>query len=192
MNENNKILDWIYNISDSSAGKSQLVFEATREELKQLASEFQIKEIRSLKVKYDIESWLKTGFSVKGLLHAVVVQNCIISLVPIETIIEEEFCINFLPESEGNLYESDITSEGVIEIDYLKSDPPDLFSGTEIELGKVAEEQLALNLPAFPRAKGVKFSKEIDDQHDSSSTAKSQDTPFAVLAKLKSTQIAKK
>ncbi len=192
MNENKKILDWIYNITDSPTGKSQLVFEATCEELKQLASEFQVREIRSFKVKYDIEPWIKTGFSVKGLLHAIVIQNCIISLVPIETIIEEEFCINFVPENEGSLFEPEISSEGVIEIDYLDSDPPDLFSGTEIELGKVAEEQFVLNLPPFPRAKGAEFSKDNNDQYDSNAIANSQDSPFAVLAKLTTTQIAKK
>ena len=192
MNNNSKVLNWKFNIAESPHGIVKQEFEASTDDLKQLARDLNINEVRSLKVDYDVEPWQKTGFRVTGWLRAAVEQDCIVSLTPVETLIEEKFSINFVPESEGHLYEPEISSEGVIEIDYFDSDPPDLFQGTEIDLGKLAEEQLALNLPAFPRAIDAEFSHEISNQGESGNTATEQDSPFAVLANLKSPRDAQK
>ena len=192
MNDRVKVLNWKFNVANFSGGTSEIVHEASPDELKRLARDFNLREVQSCKVQFKIEPWQKSGFSVNGKLSAVVIQDCIVSLVPVENSIAEEFSINFVPESEGSLYEPDVNSEGVIEIDYLDSDPPDLYAGTEIDLGELTEEQFALNLPTFPRAVGVEFSEEISGVNDSDSSKQYQNSPFSVLSELKMKQNDKK
>ena len=185
MNNRAKVLNWKFNVANLSGGTTEIVYQASPDDLKRLAHDFNLREVQSCKVQFEIKPWQESGFSVKGKLSAMVVQDCIVSLTPVETSIAEEFTINFVPESEGNLYEPEVNSEGVIEIDYLDSDPPDLYSGTEIDLGILTEEQLALNLPAFPRAVGVEFSEMTSSMNDSNSSKQNQNSPFSVLSELK-------
>ena len=57
-------------------------------------------------------------------------------------------------------------------------DTPEVLSGTLIDLAAPLLEELSLGLDPYPRAKGVTFESPKDE-------AEPEETPFAVLAKLK-------
>jgi uncharacterized metal-binding protein YceD (DUF177 family) len=108
------------------------------------------------------------GVHVSGRVHARVGQNCVVTLEPIETEIDEPIEVSFAPVAEDS---------NVPDVRKADNDPPEpLINGT-IDLGAIATEFLILGIDPYPRKAGVEFTPPAvadDGPH-----------PFAVLAALK-------
>ena len=106
----------------------------------------------------------------RGKLRAKVIQSCVVSMAPVESLIEEEFEILFHDENQIDRDELD---------DVVQFEP---YSNDLIDIGEVASEELALALDPYPR------SPEIADEVLGPYLPELEDPgmkPFAALAALK-------
>lgn len=84
---------------------------------------------------------------VEGRLRAEVVQICVVTLVPVTNLVEEDVARTYVPEEEFSLPEE-------IDFDPEAEDEPDPY-GNSIDLGALALESLSLALDPYPRASDV-------------------------------------
>ncbi|MCK0143314.1 DUF177 domain-containing protein [Aliiroseovarius sp. F20344] len=119
---------------------------------KAIALDLGLPALRKLRFKGTLSARGKTDWQLKAQLGATVVQDCVVTLDPVTTRIEEAVSrrwVRDLPELEmGDEVEmpEDETLEPL---------------GAEIDLGAVMIESLALALPLFPRVEGA----ELDQQN---------------------------
>ncbi|CAA7621715.1 DUF177 domain-containing protein [Magnetospirillum sp. SS-4] len=132
-------------------------------------------ELKSLSASLSLELLGGGLVRVNGQLTAKVVQACVVTLAPLEAVVEDEFEVTFGPPD----VELDTGNE--IELSWESEDPPDPIVDGCIDLGEVVVEHLALALDPFPRAPGAVFEppKEQDDVPDG------KPNPFAALAALR-------
>lgn len=114
-------------------------------------------DVRRMEAQLTVRPWRKTGFSVRGHVEAEVVQSCVVTLKPVVQTLREEVDVKLVPAREAARWRIDPDEAGEIVIDAEAEDPPDLFSGNELDLGVVAAEHFALGLDPYPRAPGVAF-----------------------------------
>ena len=161
-------------ISVAKIGDSGLVqtVTASAADLPQIATYLEINAIKSLTAEIELNRWHGKGVRLTGRLTADVVQNCIVTLDPIEAQIEAPFERRYLPPDKRR---AEVDDEQDVFVDPTAEDPPESL-GHEIDVGEIIVEELSLNLDPYPRKPGVEF-------HTDDTTAREH--PFAVLAKLK-------
>lgn len=118
-----------------------------------------------------------TKFIVEGRLKAEVHQPCVVSLAPVETIIDEDINLVLLPEDEFERFLERKDEDGSLIIS-LEDDIPDTYQGDKVELGVLVLEHLALGLNPYPQAEGAELEEGADD-------GELRQNPFAGLASLK-------
>ena len=118
-----------------------------------------------------------TKFIVGGRLRAKVHQPCVVSLAPVETIIDEDINLVLLPEDEFDRFLERKDEDGSLIIS-LEDDIPDTYQGDKVELGVLVLEHLALGLNPYPQAEGAVLEEGADD-------GELRQNPFAGLASLK-------
>ena len=131
----------------------------------------------------------RDGAHVTGQVTATVVQSCIVTLEPIESQIEEEVDLVFLPPREPAAEprrladdfddddEADVERDGAIVADINTEDPPEILHEGAVDLGAVAVEFLLLGIDPYPRKPGAVF--------DAPPAGDPVAHPFAALAALK-------
>lgn len=137
-----------------------------------------LREVTEMSADFNAAPIGKTGLvRVNGRLTARVVQSCVVTLAPVEAVVDEEIAMTFGPpvEDEGD------EDGGDLEIDLHEADPPDPIVDGCIDLGAVMVEHLALGLDPFPRAEGAEFIPPDEPTEVPEPKA----NPFAVLASLK-------
>ena len=126
---------------------------------------------------FDLTRHGADGLRVVGRVQAAVVQNCVVTLEPIESAVDEEIDLLFLPEAPTVPDEVDLEA---VEAD----DPPETLQNGMVDLGAVATEFLLLGIDPYPRKPGAVFEAPPPGEPASS--------PFAALAALKKGDNAKK
>ncbi|WP_424940295.1 YceD family protein [Aliiroseovarius sp. S253] len=139
----------ILRVADLSTG-SATPFELipTDAECKAIAAELGIPALRKLRFKGTLNARGKTDWQLKAQLGATVVQDCVVTLDPVTTRIEDPVSrrwVRDLPELEAG-DEIEMPDDETLE-----------QLGAEIDLGEVMIESLALALPMFPRAEGAEL-----------------------------------
>ena len=145
-------------------------------ECEALAEWMDVRQVSEVSADFQLNPMGKTGLiRVNGRLTARVTQSCVVTLEPVETMVDEEISLTFGPPG-------DEAEEGdEIDIDFHDSDPPDPIIDGAIDLGAVMVEHLALGIDPFPRAAGAEFSPPAVEVEAPEPKA----NPFAVLASLK-------
>lgn len=105
---------------------------------------------------------------VTGRVRARVGQNCVVTLEPIDTEIDEPIDIAFAPVAE----DGEVPDTGQADADL-----PEPLIGGAIDLGAIATEFLILGIDPYPRKEGVEFAPPA--------VADETPHPFAALAALK-------
>jgi uncharacterized metal-binding protein YceD (DUF177 family) len=123
-----------------------------------------------LEAGFDLTRHGADGLRVVGRVSATVVQNCVVTLEPIESEIDEAVDLVFLPDVAP--------ATDAVDLEALEADePPEAIRDGVIDLGAVATEFLLLGLDPYPRKPGAVF--EAPPASDPTSH------PFAALAALK-------
>ena len=142
---------------------------ASPSERKALAKRFKITGINSFSATVTLNKEENGDVKVAGEIAANVTLNSIISLEDFDMDLKDSFKVIFTrsyKEDEGN-------------IDINEDIEP--LIGSEIDIGELAAEYLALAIPPFPKKDGETFAyktiEPVDEQDDSN--------PFAVLKTLK-------
>jgi len=129
-----------------------------------------------LEAGFDLTRQGADGLRVVGRIQATVVQNCVVTLEPIESQIDEVVDLLFLPDA-GPVTEA-------VDLEALEAhEPPEAIRDGVIDLGAVATEFLLLGLDPYPRKPGAVF--VAPPAGDPASH------PFAALAALKKSDTPK-
>ena len=148
--------DWHHFVSlaDVAAEGIDLAIEAGAAECDAAAKLLKILGIDALSLEARVRPWHKAGLRVDGRVTGKVRQACIVTLDPVDELIDETFEARFLPEHRVRPNES--ATEIVIDA-LEEEDPPELMTENRIDLGDLAVEHLALALNPYPRKQGVKL-----------------------------------
>ncbi|MBY6138032.1 DUF177 domain-containing protein [Leisingera daeponensis] len=153
-------------------------FEITpgKDALAALAAEFGVNSLRKARFAGEIRAMGKKDWKLTGRLGATVVQDCVVTLEPVTTRIEEPVEITYLARIE--------TPEGA-EVEMPEDDSIEPL-GSHIDPAAVMAEALALHIPAYPRKAGAELGEAVYAE-DGVQPMRDEDTrPFAGLAALRS------
>jgi hypothetical protein len=129
-----------------------------------------------LEAGFDLTRQGSDGLRVAGRVSATVVQNCVVTLEPIESQVDEPVDLVFLPEAEP--------ADNAVDVQALETDdPPEAIRDGVVDLGAVATEFLLLGLDPYPRRPGAVF--------DAAPAGDPASHPFAALAALKKSDTPK-
>jgi uncharacterized metal-binding protein YceD (DUF177 family) len=137
---------------------------AARAEVAELAAELAaVRELPELSAVFDLTRQ-GAGVHVAGHVTARVEQSCVVTLEPIESIVEEVVDLRFAPTSADATPRPD-------------EEPPEPLVGGKVDLGAIATEFLILGIEPYPRKPDAEFSPpQIGDDGAH---------PFAALEALK-------
>ena len=157
-------------------GPDRAAREATPEELAFVARALDLIACTSLRAEYAIAPTVGGHYRLSGRLRAEVSQACVVTLEPIDSMIEEEFEAVFWPQEDMPAPES-----GEVAIDDGPEREP-IVAG-QIAVGRVVFESLAAAIDPFPR----KPDAVLDSQSatPANALADKPESPFAVLSNLK-------
>lgn len=162
----------------------QMQLEADQAARAALARRLRIVSIQSLKADLTLVPEAQAGhFRLTGRLEAEVDQSCVVSLEPVRQKVTEVFLRRFGPETEARPT-AELGEDEAEWLDPDADDPPDPVIGGQIDLGDVVAEELALGLDPYPRKPGV----EVPDSYSQAAEEGNKISPFAALAKLKTTK----
>ena len=145
----------------------------TEPEREAVARQLGLPGIAELGAKLVVKPFGKEGLAVEGTIHARVIQTCVVSAEDFENTVEAPVEIRFSPDGRDPNADFDLAELN----DPDAEDPPDLLTGSEVDLGAVIAEFLALALDPYPRKPGVAFEAPGAD---------SSLSPFDALKALKS------
>jgi hypothetical protein len=131
-----------------------------------------LRDLPRLRASFDVTRRGADGLHVAGSVSATVGQNCVVTLEPLVSEIDETVDLTFLPRPDPEPSEGDTKPEPR---DVKWNDPEPLVGG-RVDLGALAIEFLILGLDPYPRKPGAIFEAPKGDAPDPG--------PFAALAKL--------
>lgn len=155
-------------------GKTEKRILANEEERAALAERFDLKGLSDLKAAMSLTrkgQGESMRLTVAGNLTAHIIQQCIISLDPVESRIDAP--INAIYDARAEPEPDDRDLDPDIE------EFPEPMTGGIVDLGELAAQVLALEIDPFPRREGA----DADGMQMESSDG--EDNPFAALGKLK-------
>ena len=142
-----------------------------------LAAVAGLREVSSAQATLDLTPIRDGRVHVVGRVLARIGQTCVVTLDPIDNIIDEPIDLIFAPASQiGELAES----IDDIEDDEPVPDPPEPIVDGAIDLGRLATDALFLGIDPYPRKPGAVFEPPA-------ALVDPEDHPFAALKALQST-----
>ena len=147
-----------------------------------LATLWGVPEVKRFAADLEIQRWKKDGVRVKGRVVAEIVQECVVTLEPMASTLDEPVDAIFVPEG-SRLARDPMGEAGEMLLDPDGPDAPEVFAGDMIDAGAVAAEYAALAIDPYPRKAGMGFSDRIEDSEKDDR----KPSPFAVLKDWKKT-----
>lgn len=132
----------------------ELRYKADAEMLRALTAELDVLSVDALSCSFELYAFETGGAKIEGRIHARVHQESVVTLEPVERLIDERLALRFVPEGSraaANAKEMDVS------IDPLDEDPPETFSGDTIDLAPYVFEFLSLALDPYPREESAIF-----------------------------------
>jgi uncharacterized metal-binding protein YceD (DUF177 family) len=126
-----------------------------------------------LEATFELSRQGDDGLHVLGRVQASVTQNCVVTLEPIESEIDEAIDLVFMPQA-------DLSSDKTVSVAFNAVDaeePPEVLRNGAVDLGAVATEFLLLGIDPYPRKPDAVF--------DTPPAGDPASHPFAALAALK-------
>jgi uncharacterized metal-binding protein YceD (DUF177 family) len=122
-----------------------------------------------LAAEFDVTRYGRGGLRVVGRVAATVEQTCVVTLEPIESVIDEPIDLVFVPASAPS-------SEDAAEVE-MASDAPDELVDGAVDLGAIATEFLILGIDPYARKPDAVF--------EAPAVGDDSNHPFEALAALK-------
>lgn len=133
-----------------------------------------LREIMSAKAAFDLVPLSGNRVRVTGRVQATIGQTCVVTLDPIESTIDEQVDLTFMPAEQIRELSETVDDDGEPD----PGDPPEAIERGMIDLGRVAADALFLGIDPYPRKSDVEFEPivepDIPEEH-----------PFAALQALK-------
>lgn len=161
---------------------------ADQAECAAIARRLGLPSVASLEGALSVRPSMGREIHVEGTIRANLVQSCVVTGDPLEQNLEIEIQRRY---SEG----IDIDADDDLDADEVDPDADDRepIQDGIIDLGEAAVEELALQLPPYPRTPGLEFVElaqgpsgpEDADSSPAEKDGSGRENPFAVLADLK-------
>ncbi|MBN07394.1 MAG: hypothetical protein CMM45_06160 [Rhodospirillaceae bacterium] len=166
----------LYSPEDLKEGITQLQLVANDMERDALAKRFGLLALGQLSADVTLikEPDPAQPIIMSAQIRGTVVQECVVSLVPISSDINERIDCAFAPNdgAKSNKLEIDIEPDG--------EDPPEPIIDGHFDVGGLIAEHLGLCIEAFPRAEGAEFNaSSMPPGKDDA-----EENPFSILKKL--------
>jgi len=142
-----------------------VVVEAGEKERAALAEEHGLVAVKNYRVELLVAPWKRNGVKVSGTVQADIVQECVVTLDPIESHVSEAVETVFLPE-DSKLGRLGFHGGGEIVLDVEGPDSPETFLGDTIDVGALAEEFFALGIDPYPRKAGAEVALATGEEHE--------------------------
>ena len=146
-----------------------------KEELAALAAELGVNALRKVRFTGEITAKGKRDWQLAGALGATAVQDCVVTLEPVTTRIEEKVALTYQAHIE--------TPEGS-EVEMPEDDSVEPL-GSHIDPAEVMAEALALHIPAYPRKDGAELGEAVYAEPGVAPMRDEDAKPFAGLAALR-------
>lgn len=158
----------------------QIEIEADQEARTAMASAARVRSIANASASFDIKPASRETFHVTGVVKARVGQDCVVTLEPIESEIEEAIDVTFEPPGDVAAREASSRKGRTQPADEGEEepDPPEPILNGQIDLGRLAQDFLFLGIDPYPRKPGAVFDVP-------QAAADPEDHPFAALKALK-------
>jgi hypothetical protein len=127
--------------------------------------------VESFRGELLFKAWKRGGVAVTGRVRARIVQECVVTLEPVEAAIDEVIDTVFVPD--GSPLARETIDDGELLLPAEGPDLPEPFDGATIDAGATAEEFFALGIDPYPRRPGA--------QLPAAGSAELDPSPFAVL-----------
>lgn len=168
---------YLVKVGHISANPVEVRIEADAGERAGLAALWGVPEVRAFSATFQVQRWKRDGVRLKGRVEADIVQNCVVTLEPIEAHIDEPIEVVFVPEGSKLARLQTTVDSGEMLLDPDGPDAPEVFSGDAIDAGAVAAEHAALAIDPYPRKADAAFADHIE----STAEGDGKPSPFAVL-----------
>lgn len=139
----------------------------------ELARAAGLRELRRLQASFDVTRQSADTVHISGEVIATVGQNCVVTLEPLESELEERIDLMFSVRAENAA-----SPHGKATVVLEQAEEPEILSGREIDLGAIATEFLLLGIEPYPRKEGAVFEPPAVAEDPAAH-------PFAALAALK-------
>ncbi len=127
----------------------EVTLTATEPEQAALARRLGVERVSGLEAELRLRPRGKGVVAVRGRLRARLGRLCVVSLEPLEEVIDERFAVIFHPEG---------TAPGEVELD-AEAEDEEPYEGNTIDLGEQVAQTLALVMDPWPRAPGAELPK---------------------------------
>lgn len=151
----------------------------TDAQCKAIAADIDVPALRKIRFTGTLAPLGKKDWELKARLGATVTQECVVTLAPVTTRIEEEVIRHWVAAL--------VTTPGAPDGDEVEM-PDDVTVEPltpEVDLGEVLVEALALALPLYPRAEGASLNKQNFAEPGITPMTDEAARPFAGLAGLR-------
>lgn len=158
-------VSFIVNVARLPQKGLPVTIEADDRQRAALAAEHELLDVRRYRVELLVTAWKRNGIKVAGRVDADIVQQCVVTLEPLDATIAEEFSQVYLPE-DSKLGRLGFHTPGEILLDAEGPDSPETFAGDTIDVGALAEEFFGLAIDPYPRKAGAALSEGGDGAAD--------------------------
>lgn len=146
--------------------------EAARAAMAEIAG---LREIAYVRAAFDLKPRSGGQVHVTGRVEARVGQNCVVTLEPLESDIDEEVDLLFAPSEQIPEFAEPEDDGGDSDTDMTNA--PELIENGIIDLGRLASDVLYLAIDPYPRKEGAEFEPQV-------AASDPKDNPFAALKSL--------
>lgn len=177
--------------TDEQVGtKEKLTIEANQQECEALAKRFELVSIDSLTAELTITKASNGEVTLRGPMHADIVQSCVTTLEPVTETVEDSVEVLFSPHvSEDDLPSNPEDLEDLSEEDLMALlDQPEPLVDGMIDAGEVVSQFLAVAMNPYPRKDDAELPASVKSEEEAE---EERPNPFAQLAGLKE-QLEKK
>jgi hypothetical protein len=142
-------------------------FEADEDQKAALAAAHDLVSVGSFRADLLVSNWNRDGVKITGTVKANIVQACVVTLEPVDAVVDADIYALFVPEG-SRLAKPDISDGGEMLLDAEGEDGPEPFSGDTVDAGALAEEFFALGINPYPRKAGAQpvVQTADDDEED--------------------------
>lgn len=152
----------------------------TPTECEALAQLLSVEDVVSVDAEFKIARWHKEGLRISAHIIVDVVQNCVVSLEPISSHLEEREEWKFKPETATRPGKNEKLQDLLL-IDPFGEDPADILEAGQIDLFALLSEHLCLMIDPFVRSPSIEFDDVYNQAVDHGEPVEEKVSPFAIL-----------
>lgn len=178
---------YLFNVETLTSDSLALELAPNEDERKRLSQRLGLLSLESLVASLIISrSAGEMSVHIEGSIKADLIQNCVVTLEPVETSVAEDFEAWFadteqaIPFAKARKEQQSKGGHADVQILEEKDDPEPIIDG-QIDLGELITQHLSLAINPYPHAEGVHFEVGDDDAPKPGQEKDMSNNPFAAL-----------